>query len=152
MTLPEKALEVIKGELGKEEIPRGSNWGPHVQKYLASVGLTFAQPWCMALVYWSHDHAAKTMGVINPMLKTGHVMTQWNSRRAKYSKISPKPGDVFIMNFGKGKGHTGIVERIQGDLIYTIEGNSNDEGSREGYEVCRLVRSINKITGFLRFE
>ncbi len=154
MTLPEKSLEIIKSELGKEEIPRGSNWGPHVQKYLARVGIGFPAAWCMALMYWAFDEAAKSMGVVNPMYRTGGVILQWNKSYFKYGKLSPKPGDLFIMDYGKGKGHTGIVEKVEGIWIYTIEGNSNDEGSREGFEVCRLRRSIDSklIKGYLRFS
>jgi hypothetical protein len=54
------------------------------------------------------------------------------------------------MDFGKGTGHTGIVERVVGTKIHTIEGNTNDEGSREGYEVCRRKREIKTIRGFIR--
>ena len=53
------------------------------------------------------------------------------------------------MDFGKGLGHTGFVERIDGTSIHTIEGNTNDTGSREGYEVCRRIRKINTIKGFI---
>ncbi len=45
-------IQLATLELGHEEIPRGSNWGPHVQKYLLSVGLKFPASWCMAFVYW----------------------------------------------------------------------------------------------------
>jgi hypothetical protein len=53
------------------------------------------------------------------------------------------------MDFGKGLGHTGFVERIDGLSIHTIEGNTNDTGSREGYEVCRRIRKINTMKGFI---
>jgi hypothetical protein len=67
-------------------------------------------------------------------------------------KFLPLPGDIFIMDFGKGKGHTGFVESVNGDIIHTIEGNSNDDGNREGYEVCRKPggRKISSIKGFIR--
>ena len=38
--------------------------------------------------------------------------------------------------------HIGIVEAVQGDAIMTIEGNTNDNGSAEGFEVCRRTRGI----------
>jgi hypothetical protein len=37
--------------------------------------------------------------------------------------------------------HTGIVVNAQRDTFETIEGNTNDAGDREGYEVCRRIRS-----------
>lgn len=149
--LSEKALEMMAAEVGEQEVPKGSNWGPAVQKYLASVGINFPAAWCMACVYWCFSESAKRTGLTNTLYKTGGVQKQWNMRRVVHQKNTPQPGDVFIMLFGKGLGHTGMVERVEGDYIHTIEGNSNDEGSREGYEVCRNKRKISSITGFLRF-
>ena len=54
------------------------------------------------------------------------------------------------MDFGKGLGHTGFVEKVEGNVIHTIEGNTNDTGSREGYEVCRRTRKVEQCKGFIR--
>jgi hypothetical protein len=40
--------------------------------------------------------------------------------------------------------HTGIVLEANNDFYHTIEGNTNDEGSREGYEVCKRIRGYKK--------
>jgi hypothetical protein len=64
----------------------------------------------------------------------------------------PKAGDVFIMDFGKGLGHTGIVLKTDANFIYTIEGNTNDSGSREGIAVCNKQRPKKKIKGYLRYK
>jgi hypothetical protein len=153
MTLPEKALDIAQRQIGVEEKPRGSNRGPEVDQYIRSVGLDPAgkHAWCMAFVFWCHQEAADILGVINPMLKTAGVLLQWQRRKQQYRVLEPRPGDVFIMDYGKGLGHTGIVERVDNDYVYTIEGNTNDEGSREGFEVCRRKRPRAKIAGFLRF-
>jgi hypothetical protein len=155
-----KHIEIAIGELGKEETPRGSNWGPHVQKYLKSVGISFPASWCMAFVYWCVEEAKVripdgTGGLRNPLVKTGGVLKQWNdidtqARQPKSKFTTPKAGDIFIMDYGKGLGHTGFVERVEGDRIHTIEGNTNDEGSREGFEVARRVRRISSCRGFIR--
>lgn len=81
--------------------------------------------------------------------KTGGVLDQYNSRPLLVQTI-PKAGDVFILDLGKGLGHTGIVEKVSGDIIHTIEGNTNENGSREGYKVCRRKRETKTIKGFLR--
>ena len=141
-------LQIAITQIEKEEIPKGSNWGEHVQKYLISVGITFPASWCMAFVYW----CCKQSNPNTPLIKTGGVLAQWNQIPAKYKVKTPLPGDIFIMDFGGGKGHTGFVESVSGDVIQTIEGNSNDEGSREGYEVCRKPggRKISSMKGFIR--
>jgi hypothetical protein len=56
------------------------------------------------------------------------------------------------MDHGGGKGHTGIVTSRNGGYINTIEGNSNDGGSREGLGVFTLERKITTITkGFILY-
>ena len=46
-------------------------------------------------------------------------------------------GLVFVMSTGQGTGHMGFVERAAGGKLVTIEGNTNDGGSREGIGVFR---------------
>lgn len=152
--LREKALEIAISQIGNEEHPRGSNWGEPVKTYLKSVSITFPAAWCMAFVYWCFNEAAKHYMIANPMHKTGGVLAQYKYRKAYAISAPhlPAPGDVFIMDYGGGLGHTGIVEKVNSDgTLNTIEGNTNDTGSREGYEVCRKIRPIGKIKAFLRF-
>lgn len=146
--LSQSALNIAIAQLGKEEVPRGSNWGEPVKTYLKSVGITFPASWCMAFVYWCYKQADANA----PLVKTGGVLAHWNKAKPEYRQKEPQPGDIFIVDYGKGLGHTGIVERIEGDILHTIEGNTNDTGSREGYEVCRRERKksfVNK--GYLRY-
>lgn len=148
--LSNKALSVAITQLDKQEVPRGSNWGPDVKGYLNSVGINFPASWCMAFVYWSFNQAAKQLAITNPLVKTGGVLAHFNKAVSK-RVTTPQVGDIFIMDMGKGLGHTGIIERIEGDLLYTIEGNTNDTGSREGYEVCRRTRKKSAMKGYLRY-
>ena len=122
----------------------------------------------MAFMYWCVKEAITKLvptGLIkfinslqsyNPMVRTGGVLEQWKLIRPEY-KIAvgetPQPGDIFIMDLGHGLGHTGIVERVDPDgTLHTIEGNTNDTGSREGYEVARKIRHNQApIIGYLRF-
>ena len=149
MTLAEKTLQVAAKQLGVQEKPKGSNAGPEVEIYLKSVGLGKGYSWCMAFVYWCVNEASEDLKRNNPLKKTGGVLAQWNAR-PELQKKAPQPGDIFIMDLGKGLGHTGLVERMEGDLLHTLEGNTNDDGSREGYKVCRRTRNKNEIKGYLR--
>lgn len=150
MTLSDRALQIAVYQLGNAEIPHGSNWGKHVEKYLKSVGITFPAPWCGAFVYWCVNEACKEVGVPNPIAKTGGVMAQWaGSRHLRVD--NPMKGDIFIMDFGGGKGHTGFVTGVKGGVLQTIEGNAAPEhGGREGIEVCRKQRNVVSCKGFLR--
>jgi len=44
--------------------------------------------------------------------------------------------------------HCGIVERLQGDFVYVIEGNTNVAGSREGDGVYRRLRHKRSIASY----
>lgn len=103
----------------------------------------------MAFMYWCTKEASMQLGIENPLFKTAGVLAMYNKKK-DLVVTRPQPGDIFIMDYGKGQGHTGIVEKVEKNLIHTIEGNTNDEGSREGYEVCRKQRKRNTIKAYLR--
>jgi hypothetical protein len=159
--LLEKALDVAISQVGKMESPVGSNWGKQVSEYLKSVGLYRPNAWCMAFVYWCYEQAAKDLGRPNPLVRTGGVIGGWNHSKAK--KIHTKeavenpslvlPGQIFIISIGRGLGHTGIIEHVKGGILTTIEGNTNEGGSREGTGVfrrtSRKIKDINR--GFLQY-
>lgn len=167
-TLLGKALEIAISQIGTREKPLGSNRGPQIDKYLKTTGLNPAggsYPWCAAFVYWCYDQAAKALGRSNPLVKTAGVLAHWNqagtkgikriSRTAAMNNPSLiKPGMIFIMQYGATTGHTGMVERVSGGKLVTIEGNTNDGGSREGIGVfrrdARKIADINK--GFIDYS
>jgi hypothetical protein len=59
-----------------------------------------------------------------------------------------RPGVIFLSRRSPTDWvHAGIVTGVElaKGIFYTIEGNTNDEGNREGYEVCMRTRGfINK--------
>lgn len=149
--LSEEALKIAISQIGQDEKPHGSNWGEPVKSYLKSVGINFPASWCMAFVYWCYQMAATKLNVKNNAIKTGGVLFAWNNSSDAIKSFAPKIGSVFIMEFGHGLGHTGIVENYDDNFIYTVEGNTNDTGSREGIEVCRRKRSRKSIKGYLNY-
>ncbi len=151
MTLKSLTLKIAQSQLGVQEVPKNSNAGAAVESYLKSVGLGKGYAWCMAYVYWSAKEAAKQLGTTSPLIKTAGVLRQWNEVNPKMKFKSPKEGDIFIMDYGKGLGHTGFVEKVlPNGVLKTIEGNTNDDGSREGYEVARRTRKTSQIKGYIR--
>ena len=150
MSLQTDALKVAVTQLGVKENPLGSNKGKEVEMYLKSVGLDGGYSWCMAFIYWCYNQLKYT----NPLVKTGGVLAAWNKADKKYRVVgNPQPGDIGIMSFGNGSGHTFIIESVDGSTLHTIEGNSNNDGSREGVEVVRHLRDKNNklIKGYLRY-
>ena len=162
-----KALKIAVSQIGVREKPLGSNRGKEVEEYLKSVGLGGGNPWCMAFLYFCFEQAAKQAKVKNPLVKTGHVLTHWiEAGRHNTPRITNlqainnpaliQPGMIFIIDTGSpgGAGHTGIVEKVIGGKLITIEGNTNDGGVREGIGVfrreARKIASINK--GFIDYS
>ena len=55
------------------------------------------------------------------------------------------PGSLFLVRRSpQDWQHVGIVTATELDSIATIEGNTNDTGSADGYEVCRRTRGYTK--------
>jgi len=58
---------------------------------------------------------------------------------SNYKKLAP--GDFFVVRKVYGDWiHIGIIVDPKEDYFTTIEGNTNDAGEREGYEVCKRIR------------
>ncbi len=164
-----KVLEIATGEIGVCEDPPGSNKGKRIGEYQRSAGIDSGEPWCVAFVFFCFANAARLLKTKNPMeeadCKTGSVLDLWNrARRAKGvtlvlhddalndpSKV--KPGMIFAISTGGGNGHVGLVANVTGNRLETIEGNTNDGGSREGIGVFRRYgRTIDSINrGFIGF-
>jgi hypothetical protein len=154
MTLSEQAMFVALSQLGVTEHPLGSNAGPEVEAYLKSVGLGKGYSWCAAFVYWCFNEASIKLQRPNPVPRTGGVLKMYHQASpATRVLIGPKINDVFVMDYGKGLGHTGFVTGTTKTHIYTCEGNSDAAGSRTGGMVCENIRpkSDPRIRGYLRF-
>jgi hypothetical protein len=148
---------------GVREDPGRPNRGPQVDQYLARVGVDprSGSPWCAAFAYWCFDEAARHLGLANPCVKTAGVLDHW--ARSPHAARVPaeaafddprliRPGALFVIDHGSGRGHTGIVVKVLTGEIATIEGNTNQRGSREGDGVYQKTRTIGSINlGFLDY-
>jgi hypothetical protein len=148
-------------QVGIMEKPEGSNSGPEVDAYLKSVNLGPGYYWCAAFIYWCFQKGAEAIGKANPVFKTAGCLNHWNKTKGRKIPAAAamenpglvKPGQIFILNHGRGAGHTGIIEKVEGGFLHTIEGNSNPAGSANGIGVFRLERKIAKINqGFIEYK
>ncbi|MCX6625321.1 MAG: CHAP domain-containing protein, partial [Acidobacteria bacterium] len=144
-----EVLRIATAEIGVLEAPPGSNRGPRVDQYLKSVKLNPAKgsyAWCAAFVFWCFREASKSLAIDNPAVQTAGALDTWNqagvrgivrlsSREAVDMPSLVQPGMVFVLGTSGGQGHVGIVKQIDGVILTTIEGNTNDGGSREGVGV-----------------
>jgi len=151
--------DILSKNAKVKERPKGSNRGPEVDRYVKTAGLNpeNGYPWCMAFVYTMFDDFTRKMSIKNPLIKTAGVLDHWNNadRSLKINindiRSNPslmKPGQIFIQDHGKGKGHTGIVVSVnaQNRTFTTIEGNGveTDTATREGDKVVRNTRQMSQ--------
>ncbi|HEU4352232.1 MAG TPA: peptidoglycan-binding domain-containing protein [Burkholderiales bacterium] len=122
----------------------GPNRGPWVRLYMKGVE---GQPWCAGFVSFVLAQAAAVARV--PMPIAGSVSCDELAAQARAKNIlvaedgraALRAGAIFLVRRTPTDWtHTGFVAEARPDLFTTIEGNTNDDGQREGYEVCRLSR------------
>jgi len=112
-------------------------------------------PWCMGFAQTIIDQASFTIGKnlkdILPITYSCDVVGLDGLKKKLLIRNSEirnnlslvERGDLFLVSkSAKDWVHTGIITDIEGDWFHTIEGNTNDEGSREGYEVCKRKRNF----------
>jgi hypothetical protein len=161
-------LEFALTQVHVMEDPLGSNRGPEVDEYVRAAGGNPADKlaWCVAFTHFCYLKGAEKIGRANPHVKTLGVLDHWNKARtkAKVRRIlhaeaigDPAlvtPGALFIIDTGGGHGHTGLVLEVANGRLETIEGNTNDAGSRNGIGVFRReARKINDINkGFIDYR
>jgi hypothetical protein len=133
-------LSIAGKEVGVRE-KTGHNDGAQVEAYLDYVHLKKGNPWCAAFISWVFWKAGY------PEPRSGWSPDLFpRSRRI----ILPVPGSVLGIYFPELKriAHVGLVVRSQHDWISSIEGNTNPDGSREGYGVFRRLRHRRFIYAF----
>lgn len=115
--------------------------GPEVAARLAAVGVHAPAPWCAAEVFHCFDAATQALDVAaggtdtpNPCPRTAGALHLWDLAPKECRRQLPAPGDVFVVDHGKGRGHCGIVATVSpdGQSITSIEGDTNAAGSSTG--------------------
>lgn len=137
-----RVIQVARSQLGYRE---GRN---NDTKYGRWYGANH-QPWCAMFVSWIA--AATGATAIIPKHDYTPSGAKWFKDRGRWG-TRPRIGAIVYFNFpGDGVdriSHVGIVEKVNADgSIITIEGNTNDSGSREGNGVYRKQRKVG-IVGY----
>lgn len=145
-------IDTALSQIGVREAT-GKNDGKAVEKYLKVCGLGKGYAWCAAFISWVYK--------VN---KVTEFKTAWAPGWFPKNKSlpltpsqgggqTPKPGDVFGIWINNRIGHVGLVYVCGDKVVRTIEGNTNDAGSREGdgvYEKRRLRRQIYAVSKWIQ--
>lgn len=131
----------------------GQNRGPWVRLYMnGHEGAQWA--WCAGFVSFVMKQATETLQQSLPVpgsFSCDSLAAQGKSAALFVPQAALERGSVTVEHIPAGSmflvrrtssdwTHTGLVSRFHADSFDTIEGNTNDDGDREGYEVCARTR------------
>jgi hypothetical protein len=131
----------------------GRNRGPWVRLYTR--GRQGARwPWCAAFASFILHQAAECLAIRSPLgytcscdlLAVEAAANGWlmDGRRIPDRAAIP-PGSLFLTRRAPGDWvHAGIVTAADAEWFESIEGNTNDSGSREGDAVLRRIRGYTR--------
>lgn len=142
-------INTYRSHIGVRELT-GNNDGNIVEAYLRAVNLGKGFAWCAAFVAYCHlDN-----GLMIP--KAPAWSPSWFPTSKNIPLREAVAGDVFgIYYFHLNRiAHVGFIDEPYNNgsnIIITVEGNTNDDGSREGDGVYRKRRSKAQIKSISRW-
>jgi len=141
-----------------------TNLSVEIDQFLASTGLGSGYAWCAAFVNYVYDvNGVETPGKYAawspswfPEDKVVYTRTNARNDHLNSAKTQIQHGDVFGIYYpNKNRvAHVGLIKKWPNDnsYCYTIEGNTNNNGSREGngvYSKRRLKRQIYQVSNWI---
>lgn len=164
----EKLIEVARKDLGKKEKPGNTGFeDPELEKAMKAVGWSPGWAWCASIQEkWIWEAFPNLKNQVNGYFVPSATATFRNLKNAGYPvSMEPKEGAlVFWQRMKDGvpqwQGHAGVVSRVVSSKeFYSIEGNTNEQGSREGTHVLEKFRTVQKdienglkVIGFVYFQ
>lgn len=146
MSTPKQAqrlVDIARAEIGTREVGTSN-----VQKYSPQVpGLEWSQgmPWCATYVSWCAIQA--DIDDLFPRTASCDAGGAWFKQRGQWSEF-PAVGAQIFFGTPTDLSHTGIVVSFTDTTVTSIEGNTDDNGSRNGVIVglnTRLRRASNVV-------
>lgn len=148
-------VEVSTAHLKEHPVEiNGQNSGPWVRYYMDG-NQGNAWPWCAGSATAVIKQACITLGLPMPVIRTYSCDVLGMEAKAKKILVSGKtkdihtiikPGHLFLVIKGNNDWqHVGIVTGVSEQSFNTHEGNTNDGGSREGYEYCARARGYGSV-------
>jgi hypothetical protein len=144
------AIHIAKSQVGYREGRTSSGRYNNDQKYsdqLPGFAWSDNQPWCATFIQW----CLWQVGVTVPpgARSAGCEISAANYKKA--GRFTEYPGIGFQVFCGpRGGTHTGIVYDFNDEYIFTVEGNTNSDGSAEGNGVYlkKRPRKVDYVYGY----
>ena len=109
------------------------------QKFWSWYGFDSHVAWCACFASWCGDQAGLIESGKMPKFSLCDDGIAWFQSKGKWKSrgYSPAPGTLIFFDWnGDGTSdHVGIVEKIEGSTVYTVEGNSSDAVNKRSYDI-----------------
>lgn len=130
MSIRDEIIKIASEQVGYKE------YGINKTKYGEWYGIQ--GEWCDIFISW----LANQVGILNTLIpKEAYVPTTaiWYKNRGllKDRNYTPQKGDLILFDYNHNKtpDHIGIVEKVAGNVIHTIEGNKSKMVKRQQYAI-----------------
>jgi hypothetical protein len=137
--------------VGTAEIPPHLNRGPLIDAWVTRVGSPLGSPWCAAYAWCM---GAEALGTRWPVVKSGSCQAIYDWAKQKDCLVAaPAPGDLFLLYHAELSryAHVGYVRSVRSDRLGTVEGNTNTDGSRDGWGVFARERLMSSRLAYVRW-
>ncbi len=130
----------------------GSNRSPFIDQANALCNAPKGSPWCASFEALCAHISLGTLWPV-PLTADCDTILAWGQKRRIVYR-DPQKGDIFLIinsSDSDDATHTGIVTEVTASGIKTIEGNTNNNGSREGYACLARTRLFSSHIVYVRW-
>jgi hypothetical protein len=146
MSLGELVVAYARQHLAEGPMEEGGdNRGPWVRLYMDGID-GVDEKWCAGFATFILNQACATLNQKLPVVRAFacDVIANDAAKKRILKKRPSKPGDLFLVLRSNGThAHIGIVTGVGDEAFQTIEGNTNEDGSANGFEVAARTRSYD---------
>lgn len=130
-----KIVQIAANEVGYKE--QGNNQTKYGEWY------GMQDEWCNIFVSWCANQAGISEDIIPKMAYVPNT-ANWFDQKGQYKNskafggdYTPQSGDIVLFDYNHNttSDHIGIVEKVEGQTLYTIEGNKNNQVQRCTYDL-----------------
>ncbi len=112
------------------------------ETYWSWYGFPSRVEWCACFVSWCADRCGYIDSGVIPKFAGCQIAVDWFDDRGQWrdNRYVPRPGDIifFDWEFNGVTGtadHVGIVQKVENNTVFTLEGNSSDSVAQRDYPV-----------------
>lgn len=154
MSIIDSIISTASEEIGVTEYPPRSNNVKYNTDYYGREVSGSEYPWCMVFVWWVFKHAGYSKYFYDGnKIASCTAMMNWAKSKHYFINSGYRAGDILLFNFDGAKHestHTGICTGAEGNVVYSIEGNTGNGSDTNGGAVMPRTRPLQHVVGACR--